>query len=230
MGVAWDGSAARKETTMAHRIHRSTFGILALALVGLAGCLQQDTESTPPPKEEAEVPPPPTEETEVPPPENEGSSPEDGLSEAEVVGVVSNMYRAQINLGQAALGIVRNAEVQAYAQRMVEEKQRAEAFFAILIAEAGLASDESNLALFIETWGEEANERLRNLAASEDPDREYVQAQLANHQRAVAILDGWLIPRVHTPDLRSYLQAVRILEQAHAEEAQRLRSLLPPEG
>ncbi len=140
------------------------------------------------------------------------------------VGSASNQM--EISTSQLALQRAQDAQVRAYAQRMIDEHTRIEQQMQALLARKGLAPQDNALSL----------QMKRNLPVTLDSldnhqgrsfDVEYVLHQIHAHDMTLKTLDTSLIPEADDAEMRTMLQQqVRPAVADHLRQAKQLHHAL----
>lgn len=135
----------------------------------------------------------------------------------------------EVELGQLAMTQATDADVKAFAKRMVTDhtatKQRQSALF------TQLAITPSDNATSQELHRDAQNilEKLRHQTGRAF-DKSYIDSQVTLHMRVLGLLDNTLIPKAQRSEWRADLQRTRGDIFAHLQTAQQLQSKLAAAG
>ena len=130
------------------------------------------------------------------------------FSEGQIAGVINVANERVISVSKSAQKGASNPKVAEYADKMVKEHERINSEFTSLLRKLGISAEETAVSLGLRAEG------LRDLATlgllkGRDFDRKYLHQQGMVQQRVIELLDGSLIPSAKSPELKSYLLAMR---------------------
>lgn len=204
--------------------------LLGLLLIfGLAACGRGNQNETMTSREAA--PPtgavPPAAETAPPAP---GTVPPGSgtatLSTPQIVEALSASDSAEIRPSQLAMQKSQNAEVKAYAQRMITDHGMLEDSLHALERQQNITPAPSPLSQQIDSQTQSMLQQLQGLSGAAF-DQAYMQAMVQSHQAALNAVDTQLLPSAQDPQLRTALQQkVRPIIVAHLESAQAIQRSL----
>lgn len=133
--------------------------------------------------------------------------------------------QVDIDAGRLAARAAQNAEVTAFAERMVTDHTGVNDAARQLVTRLGVTPKPSDTSRGLETGGEKILARLRALRGDAF-DRAYVSHEAAYHQQVLDALDTLLIPHAANAELKALLVKVRPAFVAHLEHARRLSAKL----
>lgn len=137
------------------------------------------------------------------------------LTDAQVAGVLSVADSAEIKPSQIALQRAQNAQLRAFAERMVTDHGMLEDSLRGMLRISRLTPEPSPLAMQIQAEAARALSTLERQSGA-DFDLEYARAMVQSHELALNTIETRLLPDVQSPALRAALNhAVRPTVQAH---------------
>lgn len=135
----------------------------------------------------------------------------------------------EVELGQLAMTQATDADVKAFAKRMVTDhtatKQRQSALFTQL----AITPSDNATSQELRRDGQNMLEKLRHQTGRAF-DQSYIDSQVTLHMRILGLLDNTLIPKVQRSEWRADLQHTRGDLFAHLQAAQQLQSKLAAAG
>jgi putative membrane protein len=164
----------------------------------------------------------------VPGEEQPQPTPSEPLSSAQIAGVASVLNMGEIQQAQTALPKLKNAEVRAFAQMMINEHGAAEKKLTALLEQKQLAKADSALSAHLQQTGQTMAQRLRDAQMTpNDYDALYLDVQIFMHRSALEAIDRQLLPQAKDADLAAQLTEMRGSVAAHLARATTLRRLFP---
>lgn len=139
------------------------------------------------------------------------------LNEKQALGVLSAINTSEVNAGNLALQKQVKGPVRDYAMQMVKEHSDNNAKIAPWAPDTAAAPAQQQM--------QKAKAEAGKLQAL-DGDRfeqAYLMAMVKDHQAALQMLDGTLIPAAKTPDVVAHLRATRTHVAEHLAKAQQLQ-------
>jgi putative membrane protein len=148
------------------------------------------------------------------------------LSTPQIVAVLTASDSAEIKPSQLAMQKAQNADVKAYAQRMITDHGMLEDSLKALERQENLSPAPNAMSQQIETQTRSTLQQLQGLSGAEF-DRAYMQAMVQSHQSALNAVDTQLLPAAQDPKVKMALeQKVRPIIVAHLESAQEIQRSL----
>ena len=142
------------------------------------------------------------------------------LHDGQILFVLDTLNAGEVNEAQAALPKLTNADVQDFAQDMIEDHGSARERLSQLAQEQQMPPEASEIATGLQDESQSVVERLLAAEATE-VDTVYVQSQQAAHTEALALLAQLLMAADAEP-LRAQLTELRASVQEHLDRAQTL--------
>ena len=153
-------------------------------------------------------------------------SPDEMFTDTKIAAVASASNQDEIQTSQVAVERAQDAQVKAYAQRMITEHTQLEQQQQQLLQQKGLAPQENALSLQLKRNLQPTLDSLR-AKSGHDFDTEYVLHQISAHGTTLKTLDTSLIPQARDAEMKAMLsQRVRPAVAQHLAEAKRLHDAL----
>jgi len=150
------------------------------------------------------------------------AQPASALTDGQILQVVHTANLGEVEQAKVALSKTKDARVRKLAQAMVRDHTQADKKGMALAKKANLEREPSPAS---ESIASDADGVTRSLRAEPGPDfdRDYVDAQIREHQSVLAVLDQKLAAGMTSDELKTYLAEVRAAVAAHLQHAQELR-------
>lgn len=153
-------------------------------------------------------------------------SPDEMFTDTKIAAVASASNQDEIQTSQVAVERAQDAQVKAYAQRMITEHTQLEQQQQQLLQQKGLAPQENALSLQLKRNLQPTLDSLR-AKSGHDFDTEYVLHQISAHGTTLKTLDTSLIPQARDAEMKAMLsQRVRPAVAQHLAEAKRLHEAM----
>ncbi len=149
-----------------------------------------------------------------------------GLNEADVVALVGASNAGEIATSKVAVEKGTNADVKAFARRMIDEHQAMQREADQLAKAANLTMGSPQVATEKTRMGNEMTAMLTGAPAGPAFDRQYIDGQVMAHQRTLAELQAMQGGNLQNAQLRGMIEKSIPKVQAHLQEAQRLQGQL----
>jgi putative membrane protein len=152
-----------------------------------------------------------------------------GLTDAQIVTVTETVNKGEIEQATLAKSKSKNPEVKSFASHMITEHTKASQQGKQLAKAEKLVPEDSATAQDVSAKGEST---LATLKAADKTtfDRQYIDAQVEQHQTVLQLIDDQLLPSASDAELKAQLEKTRGMVQAHLEAAKALQDKLPKEG
>jgi putative membrane protein len=147
------------------------------------------------------------------------------VSDAQIASIVVTANQVDIDAGKLAVPASRNADVKAFAQRMITDHT------SVIEAATGLATrlqitpQDNPTSQSLKAGGDKSLAELRGFRDAAF-DKAYIDREVAYHTQVISALDSTLIPGATNPELKALLIKARPTFIAHLEEAKRVQSAL----
>jgi putative membrane protein len=139
-------------------------------------------------------------------------------SDGQAAAVLHASSKAEIDLANAVVGRLSDANVKAFASRMVTEHTASDAALTSVLATAGITMAANGVSKAITDAG---NAQIQGLAAKTgmDLDKAYIEQAVLDHVANLAISDHIVMPSIKNTALASYAEQDRALMATHAQGA-----------
>lgn len=148
------------------------------------------------------------------------------LTAPEIAAVLDLVNSAEIREARLAREQARSAEVRQFAEQMLRDHTQAQDRHRQLTRQLNITPREGEVTQRMQREGQTALENLR-AARGEAFDRAYIDAQVREHQDAVALLDANM-SNVQEREYRDFLQTQRRTIDNHRQMAERIQTTLQP--
>jgi putative membrane protein len=145
-------------------------------------------------------------------------------SDAQIVHVLVTANTGEVELGMLAEAKASASSVKDFATMMITDHNIASAKVQSLAQQKGIVPEDNAVSQELKAEGERTASRLESLSGAEF-DRAYMDAQIAGHEKVLAIVDDALTV-VHDPDLGELLTSFRETVASHLEHAEHVRGEL----
>jgi putative membrane protein len=149
-----------------------------------------------------------------------------GPSDAEIAHIVVTANTIDIDAGKLAKEKSKNAEVKAFADKMIAEHTGSNQQASDLAGRLNVTPADNATSQALSSGATTTMETLRGKSGA-DFDRAYVDNEVAFHQQVLDAIDQTLIPSAQNADLKSLLQQTRPVIAGHLDMAKRIQSSLP---
>lgn len=148
------------------------------------------------------------------------------LTDANIAAIVLTANKMDIENAQMALGKTKNDAVKAFANQMVTDHTSVNKQATDLATKLSLKPEDNDTSHLLEQ-NSDAARRTIDESKGAAFDKAYVDNEVTYHQAVLDMLDKTLIPGATNAELKSLLQSVRPVFQAHLEHAQHVQASLP---
>ncbi len=147
----------------------------------------------------------------------------EGVSDANIVAIVSVADGLDIDYGKIALSKSKNKQVREFAQRMVTDHTAVQKSAGELAGKLGVTPEDNATSKGLAAGGIKVKEQLNKLKGK-DFDKYYIDNEVAYHALVVKATEATLIPNAQNAELKSTLVSVLPLFQKHLEHAQQIQA------
>jgi putative membrane protein len=148
-----------------------------------------------------------------------------GPNDAQIAAIVVTANQVDIDAGTLAAARTRNAEVKAFAQRMVTDHTGVNQSAVELVTRLKVTPEDNPTSQSLKAGGEKNVATLKALHGAAF-NRAYVDHEVAYHQQVLDAVDQVLIPNAQNADLKALLVKVRPAFVAHLEHAKQIQATL----
>lgn len=147
------------------------------------------------------------------------------MTDGQIAMIAMTANSADSAHGEHAKTAATNAEVKAFAQRMITDHGGLNKQAADLAAKTGLVPEESDDSRGLKSDADAKMQELMGKTGA-DFDKAYIDAEVDMHQKVLDALDQKLIPGATNAELKTLLQTARAGVASHLESAKAIQGKL----
>jgi putative membrane protein len=144
------------------------------------------------------------------------------MSDGDIAQITTVVNQGEIQQAQLARARARNPEVRQFAEHMIQQHQQMLQSQTQLTGRIGVTPSENDTSRRLNLEGQTTMQSLQS-QTGDDFDRQYIDAQVRQHQQVLQTLDSQLIPNAQNPQFRQALSDARNMVQQHLDEARRIQ-------
>ena len=148
-----------------------------------------------------------------------------GVNDAQIASIVITANQVDIHLGKLAQITTTNADIKAFAERMITDHTAVNNAATDLVTRLKVRPEDNPTSQSLKSDRAKSVQRLLTLKGTAF-DQAYIDREVAYHQQVIDVLDNTLIPGARNEELKALLVKVRPAFAAHLEHAKRLQSSL----
>jgi putative membrane protein len=148
-----------------------------------------------------------------------------GPNDAQIAAIVVTANQVDIDAGKLAASRTKDAEVRAFAQRMVTDHTGVNQSAVELVTRLKVTPEDNPTSQSLKSGGEQNVAALMALHGAAF-NRAYVDHEVAYHQQVLDAVDQVLIPSAQNAELKALLIKVRPAFVAHLEHARHIQVAL----
>ena len=152
-----------------------------------------------------------------------------GPTDPEIAAIVVTANQVDIDAGELAKGITKNADVKTFADRMIAEHKAVNQAATDLVTKLKVTPKDNDTSKSLKKGGDDNLKSLKNLKGA-DFDRAYIDHEVKYHQDVLDAMDNTLIPNAKNKELKDLLVSVRPSFEAHLKHAKELQAKLGKTG
>jgi putative membrane protein len=189
------------------RLIRSTtfFALAALALVVVSCAKKESSETATATSDTAAAPAAPA------------------LTDGNIVAIFVAANDADIKNGQQAKGKSKNKQVKDFADRMIQDHTAAKKEATDLAGRANITSEDNDASKQLVSDTDAMRDSLGKMTGTAY-DKNYIDDEVAIHEKVLSTLDNTLIPNAQNPDLKALLTHARDIVNSHLEHAKSIQT------
>jgi len=153
------------------------------------------------------------------------AAPSSGLTDAQIVDVLAASNQVDARSGELALASGSDARVRQYGQRLTVDHTGANRAGAELASRLGIVAEPNPISARFRDDAERSRSVMERESGAEF-DRVFLENEVEYHTMMLQALDGTLLPAVRNPELRSHIQGIRPVVEAHLQQARQLQAAL----
>ena len=140
------------------------------------------------------------------------------LTDAEIASIAVVANQIDIDFAEIAKERSTDEEVLWLARTMATDHQMVIDRAVDLVTRLGVTPEDNAVSQSLNEEARATRERLRNLP-QEEFDEEYVENEVAYHEKVIAAVEGLLIPQAENKELKALLEEVLPVLEGHLEHA-----------
>jgi putative membrane protein len=148
-----------------------------------------------------------------------------GPTDPQIAAIVVVANAVDIEAGELARTKSQNAEVKAFAERMIADHTAVNAQASALVAKLRVTPEPNDTSRSLQAGGEATRKKLQALEGAAF-DEAYAANEVAYHEAVIHAVDAVLVPNAQNAELKALLLAVRPALQAHLEHARAMHGKL----
>ena len=148
----------------------------------------------------------------------------DVLTDAQIVAIVTAANSGELDQANVALSKAGSGKVKTFAQHMLKEHTKAGKELTELAGKESIATEASDTSRKLDRDGKVLLSRLQATPGGADFNREYIDAQVKEHQDLLTELDTRLIPAAKDEELAALLKKLRGKVAHHLKMARDVES------
>jgi len=190
------------------RLFRSmTFFALAALTIVVASCAKKESSETATNAESTATP----------------TAQAPALTDGNIVAIFVAANDADIKNGQQAKSKSKNTSVKSFADRMIQDHSAAKKEAQDLAGRVNITADDNDASRQLMSDTDAMRDSLGKMTGTAY-DKNYIDDEVAIHQKVLDTLDNTLIPNAQNPDLKTLLTHARDIVQSHLEHAKSLQN------
>jgi putative membrane protein len=147
------------------------------------------------------------------------------VTDPQIASIVVTANQVDIDAGEIAKSSSTNADVKAFAERMVIDHTGVNKSATELVTKLGVTPEDNPTSRSLKAGGEKNVAKLKTLKGAAF-DKAYIDHEVAYHAQVLEAVDKTLIPGAKNEQLKALLVKVRPAFVAHLEHAKHLQSSL----
>lgn len=147
------------------------------------------------------------------------------LNDAQIVGVVQAINKAEVEAGNLVRSTSTNPQVKMFGHRLVGEHNGSNWLLNDLAKNEGISAQDSPISDSLKADAQKSFSKLKGLKGPA-LDVAYIDHEVTEHQQALDLFDKNLIPSAKNEELKSLLSVIRSWLAGHLEHAKMIQASL----
>jgi putative membrane protein len=147
------------------------------------------------------------------------------LSDEQIAAVTNAANTGEVDQAKEAVKKAKNAKVKTFANEMIKDHGEAYKKQNEILKKASMTAADNAVAQQVTSDGKQVMSTL-SAATGADFDKQYMDAQVKEHQQVLDSLDNKLIPNAKNAELKAFLQTIRTKVAHHLKMAQDIQGSL----
>jgi putative membrane protein len=148
------------------------------------------------------------------------------LTDAQIAAVTNAANTAEVDQGKEAVKKAKNGKVKTFAQHMIADHGAAFKQQTDVERTANITPIDNEMSRQVLSDGKTILSQLQSAPGGADFDKQYMDAQVREHQQVLDTLDNKLIPNAKNGDLKAFLQKIRDKVADHLKQAKDIQGSL----
>ena len=148
-----------------------------------------------------------------------------GPTDPQIAAIVVAANQVDIDAAKVAKGQSKNADVKEFADTMIRDHEGANKQAKELVTKLHVKPEENATSKSLKEGGKKNIAALKKLKGTAF-DKAYIEHEVAYHQQVVDAVNTTLLPNAKNPELKSLIEKVAPVIQAHLDHAKQLQTKL----
>ena len=148
------------------------------------------------------------------------------LTDGQIAKVAETVDTGEIEQAREVQKKAKNPQVKKLAAQLMQHHSKSKQKGQTLAKREDLKLEESPVCEQLSAKAEQNLQSIKAASAPAEAERTYVEAQIAQHQEVLDLLDSRLIPSAVNADLKAQLEETRKMVESHIEEARKVKQAI----
>jgi putative membrane protein len=148
------------------------------------------------------------------------------LTDGQIAKVAETVDSGEIEQAREVQKKAKSPQVKKLAARLIQHHTKSKQKRQTLAKREELKLEESPVCEQLAAKAEQNLESIKAASAPSEAERTFVDAQIAQHQEVLDLLDNRLIPSAVNADLKAQLEETRKMVESHIEEARKVKQAI----
>ena len=150
-------------------------------------------------------------------------------TDPQIAAIVVAANQVDTDAAKVAKSHTKNKDVKEFANTMIRDHEAVNKQAKSLVKKLNVKPEPNPTSKSLEKGGKENMAKLKTLKASAF-DKAYAEHEVAYHQQVLDAINNTLVPNAKNPELKSLLEKVAQVIQAHLDHAKKLQGELTSAG
>jgi len=148
------------------------------------------------------------------------------LTDGQIAKVAETVDKGEIEQAKEVQKRAKNPQVKQLAAQLIQHHTKSKQKGQTLAKKEQLTLEESPVCEEIGNKAEQNLQAIKSASAPNEAERAYVDAQIAQHEEVLQLLNTRLIPSAVNADLKAQLEETRKMVESHIEQARKVQQAL----
>lgn len=148
------------------------------------------------------------------------------LTDGQIAKVAETVDKGEIDQAKEVQKRAKNPQVKKLAAHLIQNHTKSKQKGQSLVKKEELTPESSALCDELSAKVEKNLQTIKEAAAPADAERAYIDAQVAQHEEVLQLLNSKLIPSAVNTDLKAQLEETRKMVEEHIEQARKVKEEL----